>query len=417
MLLIDMGNKMASNLKIKLTLIIAIGFLVFVLVYGRFQPVSQLPSNEECIASFDTFAFTFPDRDGPTQEKIQPLSPWEAISVLPEIENLPQGWVSGKLEVVAVRSKDSNLEIWVSNPRSRKNFVYLIYSVNTQEWLQIPIVDTSNPSTIDNVHISNDQSVWRITINDGKLYFSVFDDISKHFVENYSQAIPSTWGLNNKSRTNSAFENIQTIWDANDIFWIFSGNDTIYNFDPAKVQFNRLTSLEGTEYIDTLTYDLKETIFIDFTYIDGEPGVMQYNISEDHLEEVSLPNWLVSSISLVDSQGNLWLRNGYGWRTPDEKWKRFHPNPINYWWHQDFLDDWRYHSLPDPVMQTSDGRIWFVIYRSEEWKTLRSGIAWFDPNTKVGCWFTSEGAQIIEDSQQNLWIMIEKTLYKYEYNS
>lgn len=192
--MIDMGHKMTDNLKIKLTLIIAIGFLVFVLVYGRFQPVSQLPSSEECIASFDTFAFTFPDRDEPTQEKIQPLSPWEAISVLPEIENLPQGWVSGKLEVVAVRSKDSNLEIWVSNPRSRKNFVYLIYSVNTQEWLQIPVVDTSNPSTIDNVHISNDQSVWRITINDGKLYFSVFDDISKHFVENYSQAIPSSWG-------------------------------------------------------------------------------------------------------------------------------------------------------------------------------------------------------------------------------
>jgi len=181
---------MENHLKSKIVLLIVIVLLFVLLVYNRFQPVTTIPSKDQCIAAFDTFAFTFPDVNGPKQEVIKPLSPWKIVAALPKIENLPAGRVSSKLEVVAIRSIGNNLEIWVSNPRSRENFVYLIYSVNTQEWVQIPLADTNNSPPIESLHVSKGQSVWRISIFDGNIVYFVFDDISKRFVEHYAEAIP-----------------------------------------------------------------------------------------------------------------------------------------------------------------------------------------------------------------------------------
>ncbi|MCA9936929.1 MAG: hypothetical protein H6662_03620 [Ardenticatenaceae bacterium] len=406
-----MGNKIIGYSKARVFLIIAIGFLPILFVYKSFQPVSSLPSDDQCIASFDTFAFTFPDVNGPKQDVILPLSPWEVVAVSPEVENLPKNHIGKKLEVIAVRQNGDDLEIWVSNPSSDEDFIYLVYLVNTQEWTQVSPEVESKFAPLESLHISNGNSVWKISILNGEIVFSVFNDDSKHFVEQHVVAIPSEWGLNMKSRTNNVFDNIQTMWDVNDIFWIFSSDDAIYSFDLVDLQLNRFTSLEGYVGIGDLVYDLEDRVFFDV--YSGKQGVWQYDLFTDYLAILPLSNMPVSTVSLVDSEGNLWLRNSYGWRTAQGKWQRFYPKPISYWWHFDFLDDWVYYLPPNPVQQTSDGRIWFVIYRSEEWKTLRSGIAWYDPNTQEGCWFTSEGAQIVEDSQQNLWVMIENILYKY----
>ena len=62
-------------------------------------------------------------------------------------------------------------------------------------------------------------------------------------------------------------------------------------------------------------------------------------------------------------------------------------------------------------MESTDGRIWFHIARSDEWKTIRSGTAWFDPVTREGCWFTSEAGPLAEDPAGNLWLLIDGVLY------
>ncbi|MCB8937644.1 MAG: hypothetical protein H6655_04460 [Ardenticatenaceae bacterium] len=403
--------------KRKLILLTVAVFLIALFVYQSLQPVSTLPYEDQCIASFDIFAFTFPDRYGPTQEIILPLPPWEAIVPLPEVENLPAGRISGKLEVEAVRLNNGNREIWVSNSRSDKGFVYLVYFEGTKEWLQIPSEFKGWFYPEESLHISREMSVWKVRIFDGQILFFVFDDDSKRFIEQQAVTIPPEWRLKTKSLRRNVFDNIQTLWDKNDTFWIFSSGDAVYNFDPATQQLNRLASLEGYATFGDLASDFKNEVFFDADDAQTISGtVLQYKISTNQLAEVSLSKMPGSYVSLVDLEGNLWLGNSYGYRTPKGNWTRIHPEPIKFWWHMDFLDDWRYYVPPHPVQQTSDGRIWFVINRSQEWKTLRSGIAWFDPNTKEGCWFTSEGAQIVEDSQQNLWVIIENTLYKYDPN-
>lgn len=409
---------MMGKSKRKLIFLTVTVFLLVLFVYQSLQPVSTLPLDDQCIASFDTFAFTFPDINRQTQEVILPLPPWEAIATLPDVKNLPAGRVSRKLEVEAVRQNGENREIWVSNPRSDEGSVYLTYFEDVQEWIQIPSQFEDDFSPVESLHISSEGSVWKVSLLSGQIVFSVFDDLSKRFVEQDRVTIPF-WQLNTKSRTYDVFDNVKTFWDENDIFWIFSSNDAVYNFDPATQQLNRLASLEEYETLTDLAYDQNNEVFFS-AYVPGGQTVLratlQYNLSTNELADISPSKMPTSYVSLVDLEGNLWLGNSYGYRTPKGNWTRIHPEPIKFWWHMDFLDDWRYYVPPRPVQQTSDGRIWFVINRSQEWKTLRSGIAWFDPNTKEGCWFTSEGAQIVEDSQQNLWVIIENTLYKYSSN-
>jgi hypothetical protein len=154
--------------------------------------------------------------------------------------------------------------------------------------------------------------------------------------------------------------------------------------------------------------------FVDGMGLDSMGAVFQYTISTDEIKRVDLPHEKFFSVRLIDGAGNLWLNDAYAWRTPEGDWQTFHPAPYKYWWYQEIRQYWRYYSPPDPFLESFDGRIWFRIDRSNDGKNLRTGIAWFDPNTKEGCWFTSESARILEDLQHNLWMVVNGELYKYE---
>jgi len=59
-------------------------------------------------------------------------------------------------------------------------------------------------------------------------------------------------------------------------------------------------------------------------------------------------------------------------------------------------------SKPNPVADTSDGRIWF--------QSLR-GTAWFQPETGEWCMFSSSQSNIVKDSDGNLWMVYDNALY------
>ena len=96
----------------------------------------------------------------------------------------------------------------------------------------------------------------------------------------------------------------------------------------------------------------------------------------------------------------------------DETWYILHPHPLIYWLDNEFLQNWKYYSAPDPFLETSDGRIWFTI-NEVNINVLRSGMGWFDPNTNEGCWFTNVRTQVMEDFDHNVWLFTDGYLYKY----
>jgi hypothetical protein len=102
-----------------------------------------------------------------------------------------------------------------------------------------------------------------------------------------------------------------------------------------------------------------------------------------------------------------------GWRTALGKWVKFNPYMNEYMLMNEIQGLSRFYLPPRIVYESSDGRLWFILDRTEEWKTLRSGIAWYDPNTNEGCWFTTDGFNIVEDDNDQLWILTGKDLYSY----
>lgn len=79
-------------------------------------------------------------------------------------------------------------------------------------------------------------------------------------------------------------------------------------------------------------------------------------------------------------------------------------------WNKNNLEQEReYRYLPQAVLESSDGRIWF---RSTRDLSLISGIAWYNPQTTQGCMVTSEEGNIFEDNQNRIWIAVNGKLYR-----
>lgn len=57
---------------------------------------------------------------------------------------------------------------------------------------------------------------------------------------------------------------------------------------------------------------------------------------------------------------------------------------------------------PEPQADTADGRIW---YRSTR------GLTWHQPETGEWCMFTTAQSNIVKDSEENLWIIYDNSLY------
>jgi hypothetical protein len=75
--------------------------------------------------------------------------------------------------------------------------------------------------------------------------------------------------------------------------------------------------------------------------------------------------------------------------------------PIQYNW-----------ASPSPILESSDGRIWF----SNNWDggIWYLGTAWYDPYTGEGCMFTNLPASLVEDSTQRIWMVAGGELYSVQ---
>jgi hypothetical protein len=208
--------------------------------------------------------------------------------------------------------------------------------------------------------------------------------------------------------------------DSNDVFWFFANKDAIYSYQPDTQRIIKHVSLADYGEILHATISSDGSIYFrNRTFQEGlelEDGqIYQYFPAIEAIEPVHLPGgkWPKARNILADSQGRLWL-GVYGWKEPDGTWITFHPKMKAFLFLNRNLPLWRYYTPPSVLTQSSDGRLWFLIPRSSQWKTLRSGLAWYDPLTNQGCWFTSEGYNVAEDTHKTMWLVAEDKLYQYK---
>ena len=145
-------------------------------------------------------------------------------------------------------------------------------------------------------------------------------------------------------------------------------------------------------------------------------------ISKDGLLTYDPLTGIVDSLPLPDQQiplaGSLYIDNDqqlwtgiFGWFDKDFTWNAFHPEIDQYVVVDKTIALWRYFLPASLIFESSDGRLWFAIPSNSGSANLRSGMAWFDPITKEGCWFSSQGTRIVEDGDQSLWMTAGQSLY------
>lgn len=414
----------------KLNLLLILVYSLSACSYGQrieiTEPVTTLV-NETCIDSFDNFAFSTPDIDGPTQEAFLPGNPWQEASILPkEVQE-------GDYNIAAIRSSPGKVEIWAqpyqpSGIYSADDQVndFWVFKTNEQTWYKISSQVEGSHFFVDKLFITIDGSVWGRNVWEktenvsNSPVLSRYNDTTNRFepIPDTSQIPNGVTGIDRNATQWPQWDTI--LLDSSNIFWFFVYEDGIFSYDPVTSVVTRHASLTNFPKIAQVTLAPDGSIFIriqtgEYTLRDGQ--IYRYTPKTDVIEPIALPHerWPAANSILADHTDRLWL-GAFGWQEPNGDWKLLHPQIKKFIQLNQKLPLWRYYQPPSVFMASSDGRMWFSIPRSEEWKTLRSGIAWYDPGRNEGCWFTTEGYNVVEDSNETIWLIANRKLYRYSLN-
>lgn len=373
-------------------------------------PVGVTPTDQQCIGSFHTYAYTVPDKGSTLQETILPPAPWQIEASLP----VPSKKDSGDT-VAITRSVDKHVEVWIN--RESTNGLsdetlreFLIYRTNVQEWKIVSAQVEGAEVFVDRLYIASDGSVWGGNAWEFGANFTGAPALSKYnerserfeFVQGI-QEIPPAWKPSDQVPSFS-----EILLDSKGVFWIFAHKDAIYSYDSATQNVRRHAEIPDFEieqvglapdgsmflFIDPeeMTLDLQNDELFYFLPETGELGPL----------EIPSERWPARQRIVVDHSGRLWL-DTVGWRDPDGSWHRMYPNLSLYFWKMEVEADYRW-ATPNVILESSNGYLW---YRAEK------GMAWFDPQTETGCWFTTRNTNVVEDKEHILWIVANQNLFKY----
>jgi hypothetical protein len=232
------------------------------------------------------------------------------------------------------------------------------------------------------------------------------------FVESTND-LPSAW-RDSDPRTNDIIFWSEVFLDPSGFFWIIPRKDAIHSYDPITQKSQRRADLtnintenavlspDGTIYISRELEGSPLSV-PDYEFNDGE--VLSYVHETGELKVIKNPNekWPSYGNLYVDHSGRLWL-GAVGWWDTEDGWYRIHPNPL---WHFIRIHFGGLYSWVEPeiLIESSDGRMWY--------RVRGRGIAWLEPKTMEGCWFTTEDTNIVEDRENVLWMTSNGNLYKY----
>jgi hypothetical protein len=380
-------------------------------------------STENCVDSFDVFAYTIPDFLGPEQETFHPITPWQVETSLPE--ELHQGLI----EVEASRYKDGNLEIWIKkspfttyfDSSITEPYSFMVYQSNTNAWKLVSANIENSDVYVDHLYVGTDGTIWGrnvwardATISEQPILSRFNEETEQFTLQQSTQVIP-----HGHKSSDSSFPNWgEILLDSTGVFWIFVSQDAIYSYDHISQKVVRHVDLSEYSMVNNLTLAPDGSFYfmqrLPTEVLENEQ-ILQFIPETGTIKPVKIPleTWLKPKNILVDHVGRLWL-DAFGWRELDGKWVKLHPRMREF--RKEFVqnDMWTVFYPPEIFMESSDGRMWFRIDKQNDKQNLRTGMAWINPNTNEGCWFTSESTNIIEDQQNNLWMIASGKLYKLD---
>ena len=372
-----------------------------------------------CYKEFPQFAYEVIDSGFPV-ESLAPADPWQVEADLSDklIEN-DLGF-SG-IDVMFARSVNGSSEIWLARPtKHQKEDVssVVVYQMISKEWRFIPDVIAGTDVFVSDIFLTSDGSIWgRNTWGWEKISPSSGPVLSK-FNENTRQFEFASGALEVPYNDEQRFVNIEILVDKQDTFWLFVENDGLYHYDPISQQTTKQINLRGINGASPVLSADGSIYFKDDSYEKYALNNPNFSVFKEmlfkfipatgELIELEIPNepWPIFGDMFMTQSGQLWL-GSIGYREPNGSWYLVHSDINLYFEHAGDIA-W---ISPNIMLESSDGRLWLKKYIDSGLRN--EGTAWYDPKTGEGCMFTNIPSNIIEDSQQQLWMFADGKLYRY----
>jgi len=372
-------------------------FVLFVLtaLLGGCKPDPTTNNPDQCIPPLFTSSYPYGDILGEAALNLsfdRPIIPpigWERVSEIPD-EFTSSENEQGYSGIYFTRTRPGYTEVWSLVNDSDSTSTY-IYRTDTKQWQQVPIA-------VKGIYfLDRENNVWIIPF-----WFMDKTQASLYRLDSDNTVVPVVDSEHLLS--NGQIKSIQIGPDG--VFWVQfydeSDNVGLYSFSP--------DTLKAELHLTDL-YFPNEDVVIDKDYnlylMKDLDTVMRYNPTTGETKTRKLPPDYVeygSATSLyIDNDNRLWVSDRAWFDLSDADFAS-----INVVFHSPIFIDLmpgvgRYvWDRPKPLVDTSDGRLWYTSSR---------GLAWFKPETGDWCLFTTDPGKIVKDSQQDLWIMVDDTLY------
>lgn len=389
------GNRMNKLSQIHVSML----FLLLSNFGGNIPTQIQVSPNDQCITSFERFAFY-----GPRSEEMQeilPLSPWQHIAALP---------TDLRVEMSRVNSQGQQ-EIWLIGGEGGTSSqpVMSIFQPETQV-LETFSNDVENTGFfVRHLFVTQDGAVWgevswtsvshRSSLNLMPV-LSRFNELTRRF-----ELVDNVLEISVRRRE---IDWKKVILDHNDNFWIFAKNDAIYQYSPQDQLLTRHADLEDTIVHHVAVAPDGSLYFNRQSVSDAllDMHLFRFRPETDQIETISLPSgWSAFDGILFDRQGQLWLGSN-GYRDLNGEWHFMRPYlqvP------EEGVGRW---GFPTLMLESTDGRHWYQLWMDSSFRA--QGSAWYNPETNSGCLFTNIPSTIVEDSEHQLWIAVNENLYRSE---
>lgn len=379
------------------------------------ESIPSLQIADGCIQPFETFAYkVYPDEKKPVlvlREFILPVSPWKVVETVP-IPKADDFSYHVSTYLRGVNNKGGSPEIWIESNymsiNAQPHKIFLVYQPQEKKWKSVDVNFSTNDGgdyTISKLIFGEEGSVWGVVDADNYMgsvdpsvaLLSKYDDAKGEFEFDTDFA---------KAFSNfDIYRQKADIFYDNGTFWLVVYHDAIYRYDLREKTVEKMISIDSLDLVASVL-DPGNSIYLltdNSQSMQSEHDFYQYSIEENKLIQMSIPSeirYAEYSNMLVDHRGRLYL-DDVAWLEPDGEWYMMIQPAI-------FISDRGKDQelrlrIPSIEAETSDGRLWFL---------GSNGSTWMDPERQLWCWFTTSGAIPYEDSDRNLWIIVDDKLYE-----
>ena len=375
--------------------------------------LATLVAKENCMRSFDEFAYQ--GTMNQTHLSTLPQSPWQYEATIPTSFNewhLP-GYFDQQVKLA--RWMNGEQEIWVKGWELDQP-VWFIYRPASFSWERVSRAIDGTELFGDDLFLFPDGTVWsnvewytwgdNIPNRETAPVLSRFDENTRQFV--IPDDMMETHLTKEERIAYSHWSWPKIVLGEGGDFWIFDHYDGLYRYNPIeKATEKRVDWPEYPVYSIALSPDGSLYFSIPksgSSYAVVEGMILQFVPETDEVIQVDIPDepWPKFQGMLVDQSGRLWL-GSTGYRDIDGDWHLILPDPQvvfdhagEFWWFRPYI-----------LTESSDGKQWYIRFIDGG----GDGTAWYDPKTGEGCQITDYTTNIVEDSNQQLWLLADGKLF------